>query len=210
MNLFSENHSRKVIILLCLVSILLTISCACLPSKSTIFSQEPTATEEIAATATKAVPTKIPTQKPKPSATATEAIDQEATDLASIIVEEDTGSQRAWSLPVYPDAVMLISDLDGDSDYDDIVAMHARNLSIEEPYYYEFYSLPYGLRYDDIRSFYQEKMPALGYKQAADMQGGSEIYLLTFVNSGGSTARKVVIQYWHTYDMLMIIYKNPE
>jgi hypothetical protein len=211
MSILSENLQRKIILVLCLVSILLTISCACLPSRETLFSQEPTATEKAAATATKPVPSKTPTEKPQPTATSTIDAAIEATDLADLLnEEEDMESQRPWSLPVYPDAVLFVSDLDEDAEYDNLVATHTRNLAIEAPYYYEFYDMPAELTYNDVRSYFQEVLPPLGYKQAADFEGEEQIFLLTFVNAGGSISRKIAIQYWQAYDMIMIIYKNPD
>ncbi len=116
---------------------------------------------------------------------------------------------RAWSLPYYPDAVYITSDLEGDAEWDDIVEMHARNLAIEPPYYYEFYQLSNVRRYDEVRTFYQKELQALGYKQGADLQGNSNIYLLTFVNAASTPQKKITIQYWTADSLVLIIYKNP-
>jgi hypothetical protein len=87
--------------------------------------------------------------------------------------------------------------------------VHARNLAIEPPYYYEFYQFPDVQRYDEVRTFYQTELQALGYKLGADLQGDSNIYLLTFVNSSSSPQKKITIQYWNSDSMVLIIYKNP-
>ena len=207
--MWKNKLSKRGLLVVCLFCILLTLSCTCAPIKTIIDEFKPSDTPEPSATATKVIPTNTPTAKPH-TATPTSKATEISVILTEAFAEEADAGTREWSLPAYPGAEMYLSDLDDDSEYNDIVAKHARNLSIEPPYYYEFYTLPSGLRYDDIRGFFKEELPALGYKQAADFQGDAEIYLLTFVNSGGSTSRKIVIQYWHAYDLLMIIYKNPD
>lgn len=127
------------------------------------------------------------------------------------VVEEETESvgTRSWSLPLYPDAVYMTNDQDGDAEWDDIVAVHARNLAIEPPYYYEFFELPTVRRYDEVRTFYIEELQALGYKLGADLQGDAEIYVMTFVNTSTSPQKKIVIQFWRADSVVLIIYKNP-
>jgi hypothetical protein len=127
------------------------------------------------------------------------------------LAEEEAvfGGTRAWSLPLYPDAVYMISDQDGDAEWDAIVNKHARNLAIEPPYYYEFFELPTVRRYDEVRTFYIEKLQALGYKLGADLQGDAEIYVMTFVNTSASPQKKVIIQFWRADSIVLIIYKNP-
>jgi hypothetical protein len=197
---------KKNLFIICLVCVLIIISCTCMPIQEKAADPAAEQTMEVASAVPSIIPSQIPTEKPLPTATAKPPA---ATETDEPVLDMPVEA-RPWSLPAYPDAVLFLTDLDEDAEWDEIVKTHARNLAIEPPYYYEFYDLPGGTRYSDLRSFYQEELPTLGYKQAADMQGGSEIYLLTFVNASGSLSRKIVIQHWRLHDMAMVIYKNPE
>ncbi len=123
--------------------------------------------------------------------------------------EKATKGPHPWSLPLYPDAELLVSDLDGDADTDANVQKQTRNLAIEPPYSYEFYYLPTVRSFDEVRAFYKKEVTKLGYSPAADLQGKNGIYLLTFVNKSSSPQKKIVLQYWSQGANLMIIYKNP-
>ncbi|MBI9050423.1 MAG: hypothetical protein JEZ00_13460 [Anaerolineaceae bacterium] len=195
-----------------LVMILITISCSCMPGKNEFNGEEATAetaavvemtTSTVAPTKTKAA---LPTDTVEPTLDEAAA----ATELATILEEYAQVSLREWSVPTYPDSTFLLDDRDGMADWDEIVASQARNLAIESPYYYEFYEMPPTTKYADVRAYFNDEIPPLGYKTGADMQGTNQIYLLTFVNDGGSIKRKIVVQYWGVENMIMIIYKTPE
>jgi hypothetical protein len=141
-----------------------------------------------------------------PSATPEE---QKESSSATPEKEKATKGPHPWSLPLYPDAELLVSDLDGHADTDANVQKQARNLAIEPPYSYEFYYLPTVRSMDEVRAFYKKELLKLGYSLAADVQGKNEIYLLTFVNKSSSPQKKIVLQYWAAGANLMIIYKNP-
>jgi hypothetical protein len=141
-----------------------------------------------------------------PSATPEE---QKESSSATPEKEKATKGPHSWSLPLYPDAVYKISDLEGDASMDTLVERQTRNLAIEPPYSYEFYYLPTVRSYDEVRAFYKKEVLKLGYSPAADLQGESGIYLLTFVNKSSSPQKKITIQYWSSSANVMIIYKNP-
>lgn len=123
--------------------------------------------------------------------------------------EKATKGPHTWSLPLYPEAEFLVSELDGDAATDANVEKQARNLAIEPPYSYEFYYLPTVRSFDEVRAFYKKEVLKLGYSPAADLQGNNGIYLLTFVNKSSSPQKKITIQYWTSVSNVMIIYKNP-
>lgn len=138
-----------------------------------------------------------------PSATPEETREPEST------ASSDKTGPHPWSLPLYPDAQFVISDLEGNANYDAIVEKQTRNLAIEPPYSYEFYYLPTVRSFDEVRSFYKKEILKLGYSPAADLQGEGGIYLLTFVNKTSSPPKKITLQYWSSSADIMIIYKNP-
>lgn len=197
-----------------LLLIILTMSCTCMPGSNNITNnnnENAAASVEIGKDDT-ATPRPTMTEAVVPEDTVEPTLDESAveTELAEILEDYDDVALREWSVPVYPDSTFLLDDRDGLTDWDDVVASQTRNLAIEAPYYYEFFEMPPETKYADVRSYFNEVVPPLGYKTGADLQGTNNIYLLTFVNDGGSIKRKIVVQYWGIENMIMIIYKNPE
>jgi hypothetical protein len=197
-----------------LLLIILTMSCTCMPGSNNNITDEG---NEVSIAS--AEPDNEDTTTPRPTKTEivlpTDTVEPtldsvEATELAEMIESYSQPTQREWSVPAYPDSTFLLDDRDGLADWDDIVQSQTRNLAIEAPYYYEFYEMPSTTKYVDVRDYFNEVIPPLGYKTGADMQGINQIYLLTYVNDGGSIKRKIAVQYWAAENMIMIIYKNPE
>jgi hypothetical protein len=195
-----------------LLLIILTMSCTCMPGNNNNNNDEETevaVVEEVAEVEETSTPMPTNTVMVEPTTTVEPTLDEAVleTELAALMGNH---SLREWSIAAYPGAEFNIDDRAEDVAVDDIVEVHVRNLSVQEPYYYEFYDMPPGLRYADVKEYFMDVVPNMGYVMASDMQGANEIYLLTFLDETVSPNRKVYIQYWRNSNLLMIIYQSPQ
>ena len=198
-----------------LLLIILTMSCTCVPGSNNnniVENDVPdvTVAVEINDTATP-MPTRTDVVVVEDTLEPTLDEAAAATELAELLEDYSQTMLRDWSVPSYPESVYLADERDEDPDAEAIVERDARIFAVEEPYYYEFYSLPGGLRFADVKDYFMVEIPAMGYKVGSDLQGsGQEIYILTFVDDSSSPQRKIIVEYWRNDNLLLLLYKNPE
>lgn len=108
--------------------------------------------------------------------------------------------------------MLVVQDTDNDPDWEEIAAMHASNLAIPAPFYYELYLMPSGTKFTDVEAHYSSEMSARKYKMARNEQGQSQIYLLTYLHSVDKTSKNAILFYGELSNrepMALVIYSNP-
>jgi hypothetical protein len=126
-------------------------------------------------------------------------------------------SNQEWRFSVIEGGNKIGDDASADQDWQDNIAVHARNLAVGDPFYWEEITLPDNTRYADIQDFYLREAKNHGYKLGRSEQGvtvvGGDTYLLTFVRGSGKNASRVILEFWpksgNQQADLMIIYSNP-
>jgi len=117
--------------------------------------------------------------------------------------------QESWRIPSLPGSTLVANDKSGAHDWETNAAMHARNLSITPPYYWEYYDLPNGTRIQNVRDYYVNLGSNIGFRIGVDDQGTNGVYLLTLVK-GNPMLQKIAVQYWpqdtENPPMVMVIY----
>jgi hypothetical protein len=126
-------------------------------------------------------------------------------------------ASQDWRFDVIEGGEKIGDDASVNREWQDSIAVHARNLAVGNPYYWEEIKLPDNTRYADIEDYYGKIAKDHGYKLGRSEQGmtvaGGETYLLTFVRGSGKNASRVVLEFWpkagnFNADMI-IIYSNP-
>jgi len=123
--------------------------------------------------------------------------------------QSSSASSESWRLPSLPGTTFIANDKSGDANWEVNANMHAKNLSITPPYYWEYYNLPNGTRIQNVRDYYVNVGLNIGYRIGVDDQGTNGVYLLTLIK-GNPMIQKLAVQYWPqdtSYPpMVMVIY----
>ncbi len=149
----------------------------------------------------------LPTDTPEPLPTVVLATDTQAAPANT-----PTAEAEAWRIPPMPGAQFVANEKKSDPEYDLVMASQARNLAIPSPYYWDIYSIAAGTRYKDIKAYFVPEVTQTGFALSLDVQGASEVYLMTFIKKqskskifvqfNGSTAQRKTAA-------ILIFYSNP-
>ena len=128
-----------------------------------------------------------------------------------MLAAADDGVDEAmepWRMPPMDGAELVVNDAQTDPQWEETIAMHAANLAIPAPYFYEVFALPEGTRYADARTHFTKVMGGMGYRVTRDDQGKDNIYLLTFVADANKQSKNAILFY--TYPpAVIVLYSNP-
>jgi len=152
---------------------------------------EPAVIELVAsATATALPPTDVPTDTPTPD-------------------------KEPWRIAAMPGAIRLGTDQSPELDpkWAAIVDSAARSLSITQPYFFEIYDLRDGIRFADVRSYYDKQITQAGLNKIQDDMGGNGNGTVVWVDPQSKMHRFALKYYSATPTLqarMFIIYANPK
>ena len=184
----SKHHTFTYAILLALLIIL--VGCS---SIDTGINGQPTETEVVSPTKENtATPistkTLIPTRTKLPTKTYTPTPD------------------LPYLLKPFPNSTYLISDLEGDEEWDEIAQLHARNLSVPQPYHYEFYMLPENTSVKAMMRYVEGVCGGMNtFLGVTDVMFYRCHHQIDGIGQVGYR-----IQHWTKDDLLLILYVMPE
>ena len=145
----------------------------------------PTETKIATVTSTK---TPVPTKTEIPTAT------------------ETTTPELTYRWPAYPDSTYIISDREGDEEWDEIAQKHASNLAVPAPFHYEFYELPRFTLSSEVEAYVKENCFGVTI-----FPGKNNIMLYRGLNTVDGFGRVGYrVQHWVLEDLVMIIYYLPD
>ena len=126
-----------------------------------------------------------------------------------------TQNPQPWRIPAMPGAIRLGNDQSTELDpqWKAIVDSAARGLSIPSPYFFEIYDLRDGIRFADVRTYYDNQISQIGMIKNTDDMGpngnGTAVWL-----DPKNKSRRYVIKYYSANTQLQarmfIIYSNPQ
>ena len=194
------------------VLFLTALACSVFPSPAATPTTVVVKTPQVArvVTATRR-PKATPTEKPAPTeAAATKGPTGDST------IGPQTAPTESWRIPPMKDAILLASDQTPDLDPNMVSTMdkQARNLAIPKPYYFEIYELPEGIKYTDVRDYYDGLITQNGMKKALDNTYDNGVSDASWIGTMVHN-RKYLVQYFainatnHT-PLMFIIYSNPQ
>lgn len=205
----------KVVILVA-VLVLTTLACgifggaAPAPTKVVVKQATLAPVPEATATPEAAVaPTDVPVN------TEVAATDVPAASPTEAPTEGSSQMTESWRIAPYPGATLLVYDKTPNIDpsWTAVVEKQARNLAIPKPYYFEFYNLPAGTKFTELKAYYDKAITSLGMKRAMDDMDNTGIAVVTWTNPAVKT-QKYLLQYnpaTATHQAItFIIYSNPQ
>jgi hypothetical protein len=202
-----KNKTSLHVILIMLL--FLTLACSLLGSKNT---EESAVVEEPAAVEQVEVPTEpAPTEVP-PTAVPPTAVPPTEVPPTKVPPTPKPTSAPTWRMAPPDGSFLVIQDTDNDPQWEEIAAMHAANLAIPAPYYYELYVLRNGIKFNEVKDHYVEEMGTRKYTIARSEQGANEMYLMTFLYSLDKTSKNAVLFYAQLSNrdpLVLVIYSNP-
>jgi uncharacterized membrane protein YhaH (DUF805 family) len=129
-----------------------------------------------------------------------------------ILVTMDDKPSAEWRVPPYDSKALIVWDLDANEEWQKLVAIHAKNLAVSSPYFWEYYQFDSGTRLEDIRNHYDPILRNRGFSIGINDQDWQKITLLTYIKGPSSDRMKILLHFWEedgeSPPSLLVIYKN--
>ena len=133
------------------------------------------------------------------------------TDVPTAVPTEDT---QPWRIAPFPGAIRLGTDQSSELDpkWSAIIDSAVRELGLLKPTYFEIYDLRDGVRFADVRSYYDKHITPLGLNKIHDEMGGNGNGTAVWAEPHDNNHRYAIRYYSATPSLqarMFIIYANP-